>query len=94
MQTNDSNDAPPVVGTSYGPGLRKVRWVLKGIGKRGGVRVIYFNRLENGEIWLLIVYAKVKAISGEEYTQLAGLFVHFLRCKKGYIARYAPLFTP
>ena len=36
----------------------------------------------------------VKAISGEEYTQLAGLFVHFLRCKKGYIARYAPLFTP
>ena len=36
----------------------------------------------------------IKAISGEEYTQLAGLFVHFLRCKKGYIARYAPLFTP
>ena len=27
-----------------------------------------------------------KAISGEEYTQPAGLFVHFLRCKKGYIA--------
>ena len=26
----------------------------------GGVRVIYFNRLENGEIWLLIVYAKAK----------------------------------
>ena len=21
MQTNDSNDAPPIVGTSYGPGL-------------------------------------------------------------------------
>lgn len=41
-------------------GLRKVRWVRKGIGKRGGVRVIYFNRLENGEIWLLIVYAKAK----------------------------------
>jgi hypothetical protein len=35
-----------------------------------------------------------KAISGEEYTQLAGLFVHFLRCKKGYIACYAPLLTP
>ena len=36
----------------------------------------------------------VEAISGEEYTQLAGLFVHFLRCKKGYIACYAPLLTP
>jgi hypothetical protein len=35
-----------------------------------------------------------KAISYEEYTRLAGLFVHFLRYKKGYIACYAPLFTP
>jgi hypothetical protein len=29
-----------------------------GRGKRGGVRVIYFNRLANGEIWLLLVYGK------------------------------------
>lgn len=28
------------------------------MGKRGGVRVIYFNRLANGEIWLLSIYAK------------------------------------
>ena len=41
-------------------GLRKVRWARQGMGKRGGARVIYFNRLENGEIWLLIVYAKAK----------------------------------
>lgn len=41
-------------------GLRKVRWGRAGMGKRGGARVIYFNRLEQGEIWLLIVYAKVK----------------------------------
>jgi hypothetical protein len=27
-------------------GLLKERWICKGIGKRGGVRVIYFNRLE------------------------------------------------
>lgn len=39
-------------------GCRKVRWVRKGMGKRGGVRVIYFNRLANGEIWLLLIYAK------------------------------------
>jgi len=39
-------------------GLRKVRWGRAGRGKRGGARVIYFNRLANGEIWLLLVYAK------------------------------------
>jgi hypothetical protein len=39
-------------------GCRKVRWARKGMGKRGGVRVIYFTRLANGEIWLLLIYAK------------------------------------
>ena len=39
-------------------GCRKVRWSLRGTGKRGGVRVIYFTRLTAGEIWLLLVYAK------------------------------------
>ena len=39
-------------------GCRKVRWTRKGMGKRGGVRIIYFNRLANGEIWLLLIYAK------------------------------------
>jgi hypothetical protein len=28
------------------------------MGKRGGVRVIYFNRLDNGVIHLLVIYAK------------------------------------
>jgi hypothetical protein len=39
-------------------GVRKVRWSRKGAGKRGGVRVVYFNRLANGEILLLLIYAK------------------------------------
>ncbi len=39
-------------------GCRKVRWGRQGRGKRGGVRVIYFNRLDYGEIWLLVIYAK------------------------------------
>ena len=39
-------------------GVRKVRWTQKGSGKSGGARVIYFNRLGNGEIWLLTLYAK------------------------------------
>lgn len=44
-------------------GCRKVRWARQGMGKRGGVRVIYFNRLENGEIYLLVIYAK--AVRGD-----------------------------
>ena len=36
-------------------GCRKVRWSMTGTGKRGGVRVIYFNRLANDEIWLLVI---------------------------------------
>lgn len=39
-------------------GIRKVRWAQRGRGKSGGARVIYYNRLENGEIWLLTIYSK------------------------------------
>jgi hypothetical protein len=39
-------------------GIRKLRWAQRGRGKSGGVRIIYYNRLENGEIWLLTLYAK------------------------------------
>lgn len=28
------------------------------MGKRGGVRVIYYLQREDGEIWLLLIYAK------------------------------------
>ncbi|MGC2164784.1 MAG: type II toxin-antitoxin system RelE/ParE family toxin [Gallionella sp.] len=39
-------------------GCRKVRWSRKGTGKSGGVRVIYYNMLGDGVIWLLLIYAK------------------------------------
>lgn len=39
-------------------GCRKVRWTRSGVGKRGGVRVIYFNRLNAGMLWLLLIYGK------------------------------------
>jgi len=39
-------------------GCRKVRWSITGSGKRGGARIIYFNRLATGEIWLLVIYTK------------------------------------
>ena len=51
-----SPDAGAVIPGSGG--LRKIRWGQSGRGKRGGVRVIYYNRLANGEIWLLLVYDK------------------------------------
>jgi hypothetical protein len=41
-------------------GLRKVRWARSSTGKSGGARVIYFYRAANGEIVLLIAYAKAK----------------------------------
>ena len=39
-------------------GCRKVRWSRPGTGKRGGVRVIHYNRLTDGVIYLLVMYAK------------------------------------
>jgi hypothetical protein len=38
-------------------GVRKIRWRSKAAGKRGGVRVIYFNS-EIEETWLLTIYSK------------------------------------
>lgn len=39
-------------------GVRKVRWSRPGQGKRGGVRVIYFNQTSASLIWLLTIYVK------------------------------------
>jgi mRNA-degrading endonuclease RelE of RelBE toxin-antitoxin system len=42
-------------------GLRKIRWAGAGRGKRGGLRIIYYWLREDGQIWLLTVYAKNEA---------------------------------
>ena len=39
-------------------GARKVRWGSGTKGKRGGVRVIYFNLVEDDVIYLLAMYTK------------------------------------
>jgi hypothetical protein len=39
-------------------GCRKVRWSRPGMGKRGGVRVIHYNQLADGVIYLLLIYGK------------------------------------
>ena len=41
-------------------GCRKVRWARSGMGKQGGARVIYFARLAEGELCMLLVYPKSK----------------------------------
>ena len=41
-------------------GVRKLRWKRKGMGKRGGLRVIYFVRYQPNEFWMLTLYAKAK----------------------------------
>ena len=57
----NSPDAGDVVKGSGG--VRKVRWKQKGVGKSGGVRIMYFARLQSGEIWLLLIYAKGAVVS-------------------------------
>ncbi|MGK3189034.1 type II toxin-antitoxin system RelE/ParE family toxin [Enterobacter soli] len=39
-------------------GLRKIRWLAGGKGKRGVGRVIYFHRTREFEIRLLLIYRK------------------------------------
>lgn len=38
-------------------GIRKLRWRRRGIGKRGGVRIIYYVNRPH-VLWLLTIYAK------------------------------------
>ncbi len=39
-------------------GLRKLRWSRRGMGKRGGARVIYYYYNESSPLYLLMAYAK------------------------------------
>jgi hypothetical protein len=39
-------------------GIRKLRWGMAGRGKSGGIRVIYFLRTRQGQIWMLTLYPK------------------------------------
>ncbi len=59
-------------------GVRKLRWKRKGMGKRGGLRVIYFVRYQPNEIWMLTLYAKAKQgdVPGHILKQLKEVFEH------------------
>ena len=53
-------------------GIRKVRWARAGSGKSGGVRVVYFTRIAEGEIVLLTLYAKANTsnLSGAKLKEI------------------------
>lgn len=61
---NENPEAGDIIRESGG--VRKLRWSAAGRGKRGGLRIIYYLRSKQGEIWLLTLYAKnvVESISG------------------------------
>ena len=44
-----------IIGTG---GFRKIRWGRPGMGKRGGVRVIYYSLAQKGRIYLALIYPK------------------------------------
>ena len=55
MQHPDAGQVIPGSG-----GVRTLRWKREGIGKRGGLRVIYYVRNEPNEFWMLALYAKAR----------------------------------
>lgn len=54
-------------------GVRKVRWAPEGRGKSGGVRVIYYWKRPDHEIWMLTIYSKSEqsTIPGHVLKQIA-----------------------
>jgi mRNA-degrading endonuclease RelE of RelBE toxin-antitoxin system len=56
-------------------GLRKVRWKLKGSGKRAGIRVIYYWVVDEDHIRMLYAYPKGKQedLSKDQVAQLKAI---------------------
>ena len=52
---SDPEAGPLIPGSG---GLRKFRWGISGRGKRGGLRIIYYVKRKQDEIWLLTLYPK------------------------------------
>jgi hypothetical protein len=54
-------------------GVRKVRWASSGKSKSGGVRVIYYWKKAEHEIWMLTMYSKSErtTIAGHVLKQIA-----------------------
>ena len=61
-------------------GLRKIRWALPGIGKRGALRVIYYWN-QPDTIFMLLPYRKTKQddLTPEQLKQLRALVKECLK---------------
>ena len=59
-------------------GLRKLRWRSMRSGKRGGLRVIYFNRLSRCQVLLVTIFSKrrLENFSNKELLQFRKAFDH------------------
>jgi mRNA-degrading endonuclease RelE of RelBE toxin-antitoxin system len=53
MEQPDAGEVVPGTG-----GGRKLRWRAPSRGKRGGYRVVYFAKKEQGVVWMLTMYPK------------------------------------
>ena len=58
-----------------GGGIRKIRWALPNKGKSGGIRIIYFYKNANNQIYFLFAYPKNVAdnLTDNQVNQLAQL---------------------
>ncbi len=61
-------------------GVRKLRWAIKGKGKRGGARILYIDFFAFDKIYLLSVYSKSKKIDiSEDEKKIIRLLVEELK---------------
>ena len=61
-------------------GIRKLRWVGSGRGKRGGIRVVYYFITEDEQLYMLFAYPKNKKddLSSDQLKQLKNLVMEQL----------------
>jgi hypothetical protein len=66
-------------------GVRKIRWRRQGMGKRGGVRVLYFYHNPVTPLFLLMVYAKAvrEDVAPEAKKALAEFVARIKRAARG-----------
>ncbi len=77
----DPESNPVVPGTG---GVRKARWGREGRGKSGGVRIVYYYWVRDGEVYMLSIYTKNEQADMDAADKKAARkFVEALKDAKG-----------